>query len=151
MVTIRMNVCYCITMDTVFHARRRAVKFGYLMRIIHSIYQWLCTNCTHGLVRSLMMMMTTGRPSFLVFDCSCAGNIVKAFAEINEAREHRSRSTSRSSRAGMTASPSTGSIGATGPQTPATPANPTYNYDIIVLAACGAKEILPVNPELPVR
>lgn len=78
-----------------------------------------------------------GSPSIYVFDCNCAGLIIKWFNKFVDQRQmERERSSTR------TSPPSTGisgsSLGAAAQQ-----------EDHILLAACGEGETLPTNPDLP--
>jgi regulator-associated protein of mTOR len=73
-----------------------------------------------------------GSPSIYVFDCNCAGLIIKWFNKFVDQRQaERERSSGRPSLTAASSSPTNG------PE------------DHILLAACGEGETLPTNPDLP--
>ncbi|XP_014681197.1 PREDICTED: regulatory-associated protein of mTOR-like [Priapulus caudatus] len=72
-----------------------------------------------------------GTPSIYVYDCSCAGIIVESFKQFALQREQELELASMNGRG-------TGAI----------PPQQSYK-NCIQLAACGSKEILPMNPDLP--
>ena len=79
-----------------------------------------------------------GSPCLYVYDCSGAGHIVQNFNRFVEQRESENRKENTPPKNGTT----NGTMAATGP--------PPLSYkDSIQLAACGANEILPMNPNLP--
>eukprot|EP00741_Cyanophora_paradoxa_P021268 tig00021348_g20528.t1 len=71
-----------------------------------------------------------GTPSIYVFDCSSAGMIVNAFQVFQEQREKEIKR-----------------LLATNPA--AAPQQSAAQRDTILMAACGANELLPMNPEYP--
>eukprot|EP01135_Chromosphaera_perkinsii_P005237 Nk52_evm6s327 gene=Nk52_evmTU6s327 len=81
-----------------------------------------------------------GSPSIFVFDCSGAGSIVMQFCKFAAQRQEQYER-------GMSSGMSDSAGGASGASTPGKQEMPLR--DCILLAACGANEILPMNPDLP--
>ncbi|XP_071105465.1 regulatory-associated protein of mTOR-like isoform X1 [Haliotis cracherodii] len=73
-----------------------------------------------------------GSPSIYVFDCSNAGIIVESFRQFSQQRDQEIDSETTN-----------------GSQWYSGQGPPSSNKHCIQLAACGAKELLPMNPELP--
>lgn len=89
-----------------------------------------------------------GSPSIYVFDCNCAGLIIKWFNKFADQRQmERERSSTR------TSPPSTGgassSLGPGGSLGAGSSGGAGLQEDHILLAACGEGETLPTNPDLP--
>jgi regulator-associated protein of mTOR len=72
-----------------------------------------------------------GAPSIYVYDCSNAGIIIESFAHFARQHENEYEQAVTQSR-----------------QNAVVPPLPSYK-SCIQLAACGAKEFLPMNPDLP--
>lgn len=89
-----------------------------------------------------------GTPAIYVFDCSAAGLIVNTFKLLLEQRHMQQLPPGHAGRAGMTQgnydSPASASTG--GGDSVA--GNPGAR-EVILLAACGANELLPQSPDLP--
>ena len=111
-----------------------------------------------------------GSPSIFVYDCSNAGIIVQSFEQFADQheREYLEQLSSQQTSTGTTSSSASGSINSLNPQAggflnessssggsssqqqqPTPPPPPVSLKNCIQLAACGANQILPMNPELP--
>ena len=89
-----------------------------------------------------------GAPSIYVWDCSNAGVIVNSFnnfAEQHEMEQQAQNNQNSTREASPAAQPPTSSFA---PGSAPPPAQQSYK-NCIQLAACGADQILPMNPELP--
>eukprot|EP01133_Synstelium_polycarpum_P018713 gene18713-22384_t len=96
-----------------------------------------------------------GTPSIYVFDCSAAGLIVNWFNQFAEQRDkelERFMSTGGTGPAGGTGAPPSPAMApqpATAGGSAGSSATSSHLRDCILLAACSANEILPMNPDFP--